>query len=214
LHPRPNSVSLGTAPGANNAFGTPIPPFLPQTMTATISNNDAGMFVAKYTAGALKLFAGYEYIRYSAPSDFQTAFTTIAGDFVCAGCAAFNNTNINNLAFGVNGLGNKILAGDVDRHEIRRDRPTGRDRRLLSLHPELLFRHGSVRASNGVSAASVVVNAGSQSCFTVSGPNTLSVQNVTVQTVGSNADLTLQFVDFGDGKPVRAFICTQPNQWA
>jgi hypothetical protein len=25
--------------------------------------------------------------------------------------------------------------------------------------------------------------------------------------------LTLQFVDFGDGKPVRAFICTQPNVW-
>jgi hypothetical protein len=25
------------------------------------------------------------------------------------GCTAFNNTNINNLAFGVNGLGNKIL---------------------------------------------------------------------------------------------------------
>jgi predicted porin len=104
-----DSVSVGLAPGANDAFGTPIPPFLPQTLTATISNNDAAMFVAKYTAGALKLFAGYEYIRYSAPSDPQTAFTNIAGNFVCAGCTAFNNTNINNLAFGVNGLGNKIL---------------------------------------------------------------------------------------------------------
>jgi predicted porin len=104
-----DSVSTGLAPGANDAFGTPIPPFLPQTLTATLSNNDAAMFVAKYTAGALKLFAGYEYIRYSAPSDPQTAFTDIAGNFVCAGCTAFNNTNINNLAFGVNGLGNKIL---------------------------------------------------------------------------------------------------------
>jgi AAA domain len=25
--------------------------------------------------------------------------------------------------------------------------------------------------------------------------------------------LTLQFIDFGDGKPVRAFVCDQPNQW-
>jgi predicted porin len=104
-----DSVSVALAPGANDAFGTPIPPFLPQTLTATISNNDAAMLVAKYTDGALKLFAGYEYIRYSAPSDPQTAFTNIAGNFVCAGCTAFNNTNINNLAFGVNGLGNKIL---------------------------------------------------------------------------------------------------------
>jgi hypothetical protein len=25
--------------------------------------------------------------------------------------------------------------------------------------------------------------------------------------------ITMQFVDFGDGKPVRAFVCTSPNQW-
>jgi AAA domain-containing protein len=25
--------------------------------------------------------------------------------------------------------------------------------------------------------------------------------------------ITLQFIDFGDGKPVRAFVCDQPNQW-
>jgi hypothetical protein len=25
--------------------------------------------------------------------------------------------------------------------------------------------------------------------------------------------LTMQFVDFGDGKPVRAFVCTSPNEW-
>ena len=44
-----------------------------------------------------------------APSDPQTAFTDIGGDFLCQGCEAFNNTNINNAAFGVNGLGNKTL---------------------------------------------------------------------------------------------------------
>ena len=25
--------------------------------------------------------------------------------------------------------------------------------------------------------------------------------------------ITMHWVDFGDGKPVRAFVCTQPNQW-
>ena len=67
------------------------------------------MLVAKYTIGPLKLYAGYEHIRYMAPSDPQTAFTDIAGDLLCQGCDAFNNTNINNTAFGVNGLGNKIF---------------------------------------------------------------------------------------------------------
>ena len=36
-------------------------------------------------------------------------FTNIAGDFICQDCQAFNNTNIVNTAFGVNGLGDKIL---------------------------------------------------------------------------------------------------------
>ncbi len=104
-----DSVSLSLAPGTNDANGVPIPPFLPQTLTAQISDNSAVMLVAKYTSGPLKLFAGYEHIRYMAPSDPQTAFTDISGDFLCLGCNAFNNTNINNTAFGVNGLGNKTL---------------------------------------------------------------------------------------------------------
>lgn len=89
-----DSVSLALAPGSNNALGMPIPPFLPQTLTATISDNSAAMLVAKYTTGALKLYAGYEYIRYMAPSDPQTGFTDIAGNFLCQGCGAINNTNI------------------------------------------------------------------------------------------------------------------------
>src|SRR4030088_3015822 len=104
-----DSVSLALAPGTNDANGVPIPPFLPQTLTATISDNSAVMLVAKYAIGPLKLFAGYEHIRYMAPSDPQTAFTDISGDFLCQGCDAFNHTNINNTAFGVNGLGDKTL---------------------------------------------------------------------------------------------------------
>jgi predicted porin len=104
-----DSVSLSLAPGTNDATGAPIPPFLPQSLTAQISNNEAVMLVAKYTDGPLKAYAGYEHIRYTAPSNPQTAFTDISGSFVCLACQAFNNTNINNTAFGVNGLGNKIF---------------------------------------------------------------------------------------------------------
>jgi predicted porin len=104
-----DSVSLALAPGTNDANGVPISPFLPQTLTATISDNNAVMLVARYTDGPWKLYAGYEHIMYMAPSDPQTAFTDIAGDFVCAGCTALNNTNINNAAYGVNGLGNRTL---------------------------------------------------------------------------------------------------------
>src|SRR4030088_3645490 len=104
-----DSVPLRLTPGSNDANGVPIPPFLPQTLTATISDNNAVMFVAKYTNGPLKVYAGYDNIRYMAPSNPQTAFTNIAGTFLCLVCDAFNNTNINNTAFGVNGLGNKTF---------------------------------------------------------------------------------------------------------
>jgi predicted porin len=104
-----DSVALSLGPGTNAANGEAIPPFLPMTLTATISDNTAVMFVAKYTNGPLKLFAGYEHIRYKAPSDPKTAFTSISGDFLCANCQAFNNTTISNTAFGVNGLDNKTF---------------------------------------------------------------------------------------------------------
>ena len=104
-----DAVSLSLGPGSNDAAGVPIPPFLPQTLTATFSDNSGVMLLGKYAVGPLKLYAGYEWIRFTAPSDPQTAFTDLGGDFICGGCAAFNNTNISNTAFGVNGLGNKTL---------------------------------------------------------------------------------------------------------
>jgi predicted porin len=103
-----DSVAIALA-GDTDANGVPIPPFLPQTFTATVSDNSAVMLVAKYAAGPLKLYGGYEHIRYAAPSDPETAFTDISGDFLCQGCTAFNNTDIVNTAYGMNGLGNKIL---------------------------------------------------------------------------------------------------------
>jgi predicted porin len=90
-----NAVSIALA-------GNTLPAVLPQVLTATLSNNSSVMLVGKYSNGPLKLFAGYEFIQYAPPSNpFApgAGFSDIAGDFVCAACAAINNTNINNTAF-------------------------------------------------------------------------------------------------------------------
>jgi predicted porin len=104
-----DSVSTTVLGGSTDANGNPIPPFLPDVLTATISDNTAVMVLARYTNGPLKLYAGFEQIRYSAPSDPQMAFTNIAGDFVCLGCQAFNNTNISNTSFGAAGFADRIF---------------------------------------------------------------------------------------------------------
>jgi hypothetical protein len=90
-----NAVSITLA-------GNTLPAVLPQVLTATLSDDTSVMLLAKYSNGPVKLFAGYEYIRYAPPSDpfaADTGFNDIAGSFVCTGCAAINNTNINNTAF-------------------------------------------------------------------------------------------------------------------
>jgi predicted porin len=90
-----NAVSIGLA-------GNTLPAVLPQVLTATLSDDTSVMLVGKYSNGPVKLFAGYEFIRYAPPSNpyaANTGFNDISGDFVCAGCAAINNTNINNTAY-------------------------------------------------------------------------------------------------------------------
>jgi predicted porin len=88
---------------------------LPQTMTATISNNTSVMALAKYTVDRLKLYAGYEWMQFAPPSDpftvKGTGFTDIAGDAICFGCnTAIGGTNINSTAFsGSAGFKDKIL---------------------------------------------------------------------------------------------------------
>jgi predicted porin len=97
-----NAVSLAVA-------GNTLPAVLPQVLTATLSDDTSVMLVGKYSKGPLKLFAGYEYIQYAPPTTPYapgTGFSDIAGDFVCAGCAAINNTNINSAAFNA---GDKLL---------------------------------------------------------------------------------------------------------
>jgi predicted porin len=90
-----NAVSVALA-------GNTLPAVLPQVVTATLSDDSSVMLVGKYSNGPVKLFAGYEFIRYAPPSNPYApgaGFNDISGDFVCAGCAAINNTNINNTAF-------------------------------------------------------------------------------------------------------------------
>jgi predicted porin len=90
-----NAVSVALA-------GNTLPAVLPQVLTATLSDDSSVMLVAKYSKGPVKLFAGYEFIQYAPPSTpfaLGTGFNDIAGDFVCAGCAAINNTQIVSTAF-------------------------------------------------------------------------------------------------------------------
>jgi predicted porin len=94
-----DGVSLATS-------GNTLPAQLPQVLTATISDNTSVMLLSKYNKGPVTLYAGFEWINFAPPSDPQSFFTNISGDFLCLGCADFNNTNINNTAFNA---GDKIL---------------------------------------------------------------------------------------------------------
>lgn len=78
-----DAVSLGLS-GNPTINGTPIPPFLPQTLTATISDDSSVMLLGRYTNGSIKLYAGFEWIQYAPPSGTLGPFTDIAGGFVTA----------------------------------------------------------------------------------------------------------------------------------
>ena len=137
-----DAVALSLGPGSNDANGTPIPPFLPQNLTATISDNSSIMLLAKYTNGPLKLYAGYERIQFTGAQRSGHSPSPISAEiFMCDGCAAFNSTDINNTAFGVNGLGNKILQVMWAGGRFASHRKPRCDGRLLPLYPELVFRH-------------------------------------------------------------------------
>jgi predicted porin len=103
-----DAVSLGNGlVGPVNQFGYPINlTSAAETLGAVISNNTTVMAVAKYTVDRWRLYAGYEHIEFANPTDPQTAFTDIAGDFLCQNCTTAaglvnNGTNINNIFYNV-----------------------------------------------------------------------------------------------------------------
>ena len=75
-----DSVSIGLSGNPLGPAGNPLPPFLPQVLTATISDNTSVTLLGKYTNGPLKLYGGYEWIQFAPPSNPQTAFTDIGGN--------------------------------------------------------------------------------------------------------------------------------------
>jgi len=94
-----DAVNLSLS-GTPTAAGVPIAPFLPQTLTATISNNQNVMLLSKYTVGPLRLFAGYEWYQLASPSDpvsTVTGFSNIGG--LQMGTAYANMTAISNTAY-------------------------------------------------------------------------------------------------------------------
>jgi predicted porin len=94
-----DAVSLGLGGNPLGPSGNPLPPFLPEVLTATISDDTSVMLLARYTNAPIKLYGGYEWVQAAPPRNPQTAFSDIAGDAICIGCASINNTNINNTAF-------------------------------------------------------------------------------------------------------------------
>jgi predicted porin len=83
-----DAVSLSSLSAAQNAK-------YPGTLAATISDNTSWMFLAKYKYGPIQVFAGYENIYFSPPSNVVGSFTSIAGIPVEA-------ANVTNNAFNAN----------------------------------------------------------------------------------------------------------------
>jgi predicted porin len=78
-----DAVSLGLS-GNPTVNGVPVPPFLPQILTATISDDTSVMLLGKLTSGPVKLYGGYEWIQYAPPSGAPGSFTDISEDFITA----------------------------------------------------------------------------------------------------------------------------------
>jgi predicted porin len=79
-----DAVTEGLAGGASGVTGV-VNPNTPQALAVTIQDTESVLLGVKYTWDRLKLYAGYEWIQFAAPSDTITAFTDAGGTFLQAG---------------------------------------------------------------------------------------------------------------------------------
>ena len=138
-----DAVNLSLAGVPTNVNGLPIAPYLPQTLTATISNNQSMMLASKYRVGPLQVYAGYQWYQLAPPSDpvnTVTGFTNIAG--LPMGSAFGNMTAVTNLAYSA-GCAARTTCSD----KVTQVMWTG----VLSLHPKRLYV-GELRQSRGALA--------------------------------------------------------------
>jgi predicted porin len=109
-----DAVALSLAGAPTNFEGMPTGTMLPQTLTATLSNNTSAMALAKYAIDRFKVYFGYEWMQFAPPSDPfvvpHTGFTDNAGNFICFDCnTATGGTNISSTAFNGPTFHDKIL---------------------------------------------------------------------------------------------------------
>ncbi len=110
-----------------------------EDLKATLSNNTGAMLAAKYKWGAATLYGGYESFRQANPSDtYPNGFKTIGGYSVPGN--VLNNKNLPDRLDHEQRLqyqqDREHLLG---RSEIRGQRSSRRDRRVLLYRPEQLF---------------------------------------------------------------------------
>ncbi|HYA74430.1 MAG TPA: porin, partial [Roseiarcus sp.] len=81
-------------------YNGPLPVGAPSdALKATLSDNDSVMLLAKYTNGPVKLFGGYEYIRYMNPSDTYPGGLTSIGGYPVLGSGVTSTAFVNNEIF-------------------------------------------------------------------------------------------------------------------
>jgi hypothetical protein len=136
-----DAVALSLAGAPTNAQGVPTGTMLPQTLTATLSDNTSVMALTKYTFDRIKLYAGYEWMQFAPQSDPFTVkgsgFIDIAGDPSALPA-------IPRLAGQTSAVRRRFqrssVAGCLGGREILHYRFRGHRWRLLSLRPEQLRR--------------------------------------------------------------------------
>jgi predicted porin len=96
----------GVTTGSVGAIGLP-PGVSLDDLKATLADINAGIIGVKYTSGRLKLFGGYEYARFSNPSDaYPGGFQTL-GDFTVLPGAVSSTAYTNNKILQVAWVGAK-----------------------------------------------------------------------------------------------------------